>query len=148
MLFERIAKTDCIQIEEHVCLYAVDEELDTIVQDMYGVDYILVHDVGTSSTQKYWRRYTSTSFTDDEIAQDTMMPLTCIIEAHTIAKHSQTTKKKSVTKETCIETKPPMQQSGYIKFMSQQLKIINQTHPSLSNKEKMTIVAKMWQDRK
>jgi len=143
MLVDCIVKTDRVQIEKDVFVHAIDEEVNTVVQDVYGVDYVLVHDIGLPH-QKYWRTHTLNAFSDEEVLHDSMLPLNCVLQARNDARNA--VKQKTALLQT--QPKPPVQQTEYIKFMSQQLKTINRTHPSLSNKEKMTMIAKLWQNVK
>lgn len=138
-----------LQIDDNCVVDAADEELDTVVQGMDGIDYVLMLDHGSGI--KYWGKYTTQHFTEEEILADTMQPLETALRH--IARVEVNTKKRGRppgrTSDTSVEKpKRPHQPNGYIGFMSTKLKELTITHPSLTNKDRMALVASMWQQLK
>ena len=134
-------KLSSIQVDANICLHACDEELNTIVQDIHGNEYVVTHEYA-NPMGKYWRLYDLQPYTEYEVMEILVAENLCALDhAKKIAPPQPQPRKK---KGEPVRPK----QNGYIKFMSDELKKMSVTHPNLSNKAKMALVAEMWQNMK
>lgn len=123
----------CLRVTPNRVLNAHDEEPDTIVQDMNGIDHIVtLHNDGTL----YWSAYSEEDPEPDDgfyfhRVQPTELP-------------QQTAKKP----KKCDIAKAPRQPTAYNLFLKQKLRELSKTHGHLSNKERMKMASLEWKSMK
>lgn len=127
-----------LSVSPTLVLNARDEEVDTIVQDINGTDYI--------ATLAGWMEYSP----EDPVPDDGFhMHIPCF-EAE--VQHQQPTVmnaagKKPKKSDTNIP-KAPRQPTAYNMFLKQKLRELSKTHSHLSNKDRMKLASEEWKSMK
>jgi hypothetical protein len=110
-------------------MYADEEEVGTIVQDIHGIDYELVY--SALHKKKYWDLFADSSLSSTYTSTCYHEHALCIAEASRLRNRA------------CNSFDEDLQE-GFIKFMKKQLINLSTTQPTLTMREKTAKIRSMW----
>ena len=120
---------EVLHIDHDTFLYAEDEDVGTIVQDIHGIDYECVCSY-MHHQKKYWDIYADCSMTSYRDACYHEYAL-CIAEASRLRNRA------------CNSYDQDLQE-GFVKFMKKHLIMFSDLYPNMTMREKTTKIKKMW----